>query len=159
MRVLVPYVRLSNATVAAVHAAGADVSFVETSGPTGYWQALADMWAEQRSTIVLEQDKVPEPGLLEALWDCAGDWCVVNAPMRGASERAPYPSLSCVKFSGSLMAAYPELLDFAGELDLGFGEKEWSRLDMAVAGLLGGRGWEAHYHAGVVEHLHEPVAA
>jgi hypothetical protein len=159
MRVLVPYVRLSNATVAAVHAAGADVAFVETPGPTGYWQALADMWGRRRAVIVLEQDKVPEPGLLAKLWACPSDWCVVNAPMRDSSERAPYPSLSCVKFSGSLMAAYPDLLGCAGELDLGFGEKEWSRLDMVVAGLLGGRGWEPHYHEGVVQHLHEPRAA
>jgi hypothetical protein len=159
MRVLVPYVRLSNATVAAVHAAGADVSFVETSGPTGYWQALADMWAEQRSTIVLEQDKVPEPGLLARLWECPESWCAVNAPMRGTDVLAPYASLSCVKFGARMLRAEPEVLWDAGELDLGFGAREWSRLDLAIAGLLEGRGFVPHWHVGVVEHLHETVAA
>lgn len=156
-RVLVPYVKLHPATEAALDLAGAWRCLVETSAPTCYWQALGAVWAERRSFIVLEQDKVPEPGLLQELWDCPAVWCSARVSMRGTVEASPYPSLSCTKFHRDLIVQRPTLMDDVGELDLGFGEKEWSRLDMAIAGLLQPI-VECHYHPGVVEHLHEPLA-
>lgn len=160
MRVLVPYVRLSNATVAALHRDGVVPRFVDTSASaSGYWQTLTDEWSRGEAFIVLEQDKVPSAGLLQELWECRAPWCVVNAAMRGTDERAPFPSLSCVKFAGEMVRSEADLMRDVGSLDLGFGEREWSRLDMAVAGLLESRGWAPHWHEGVVEHLHEDVAA
>jgi hypothetical protein len=155
-RVLVPYVRLHPATVAALHRDGVDPEFVDTSGsPSAYWHCLARTWARGRSFIVLEQDKVPEPGLLQAIWECGFDWCSVPTPMQGTDQPAPYASLSCTKFAAPLIAANPDLMLDVGTIDLGFGEKEWSRLDLGIHALLPG---EVHYHQGVVEHLHEPAS-
>lgn len=157
MRVMVPYVSLQPATKRALELAGADAAFYDTSAPTAYWEALANWWCWGESFIVLEQDKVPEPGLLAELWECPEPWCAVGAPMRGTEEHAGYPSLSCTKFAASLMDAYPGLMRDVGELDLGLGEKEWSRLDLGIAGLLSSVA-DCHWHVGVVEHLHEEAA-
>jgi hypothetical protein len=156
MKVLVPYLRLHPATVAALHRDHVNPVFVETIGHDGYWDALASMWAQGESFIVLEQDKVPEPGLLQELWGCPEGWCAARAPIRGTTEPATYPSLSCTKFSAELIREYPSLIENVGELDLGFGLKEWSRLDLAIAGLLSAV-QEVHWHTGVVEHLHEEL--
>ena len=108
---------------------------------------------------MLEQDKIPAPGLLQEMWDCDQKWCTTPVSMRGVEEASPYPSLSCTKFDGWLMRQYPQLMEDVGMLDLGGGEKEWSRLDLGIAALLQGhwslRPFTCHYHpGGRVEHLH-----
>jgi hypothetical protein len=152
IRVMVPYVRLHPETKRAV--ASMDAGFYETSAPGSYWRVLADWWLWAESFIVLEQDKVPERGLLQRLWVCPEPWCAVRTPMRGTGNAADYPTLSCTKFGEPLMAAYPELMMDVGELDLGLGAKEWSRLDLAIAGLLSNVA-TVHWHDGVVKHLHQ----
>jgi hypothetical protein len=155
VKVLVPYVNLHPELVKALD--GIPAAFVDTSGPTAYWETLAAAWDAGQTFIVVEQDKIPEPGLLEELWECPHVWCSVATAMRDSDQPASYPSLSCTKFSSTLMAAYPTLLEDVGRLDLGLGEKEWSRLDMGIAGLLG-RTEIPHWHEGVVEHKHEVAA-
>lgn len=152
MNLLVPYVKLHP------EVAKLDAVFVDTSGPTAYWDLLAERWRQGKTFIVLEQDKVPEPGLLQQLWDCSRGWCSVSTPMRETIDSAPYPSLSCTKFGAALMARYPRLLEWVGELDLGYGKKEWSRLDLGISALLQTHWGPPHWHDGVVEHLHEEVA-
>jgi hypothetical protein len=103
---------------------------------------------------VLEQDKIPAPGALRDLWECPHEWCSYLVMMRGIAEAAPYPSLACSKFGRSLMVSDPDLMQKVGELDLGLGEREWSRLDMAVAAFCQNIA-PVHWHkAGRVEHLH-----
>lgn len=156
-RVLVPFVKLHPATKAAVYRDAGERKFAWTDDADSYWKVLAEWWSYGKSFIVLEQDKVPEPGLLQELWDCPAVWCTVKTPMRGSEEAAPYPSLSCTKFHADLIGTCPGLMWQVGSLDLGFGEREWSRLDLGIAGLLSNHA-QPHYHDGVVEHLHEPLA-
>jgi hypothetical protein len=154
LRVVVPFVRLEPAVVAALERDGIEAEFVDTAGLDAYWRLLADLWAHGDSFVVLEQDKVPAAGLLRELWECPEPWCSTPVGMRGVEVAAPYPSLACTKFGASLMAADPWLLEDAGRLDLGFGERDWSRLDLAVSGLLASVA-ECHWHeGGRVEHLH-----
>jgi hypothetical protein len=157
VNVLVPYVRLHPKTVEALELDWIEATFVNTEGPEAYWETLRDWWVKGETFIVVEQDKIPEPGLLRKLWDCPEAWCSAEAAMRGVEQGSPYPSLSCVKFGQPLMDDYPELLDHVGGLDLGLGAKEWSRLDLGIAGLLG-TSWVPHWHEGRVEHLHEEPA-
>jgi hypothetical protein len=152
--VMVPYVRLQPHVELMLACSDFNAVLEDTSASSdAYWKVLAEWWSEGNTFIVLEGDKHPAPGLLQELWDCPMPWCTVATPMRGTDEPAPYPSLSCTKFSAELIARRPTLLDDVGELDLGFGEKEWSRLDMGIAAglepIIG-----CHYHDGVVEHLH-----
>lgn len=127
--------------------------FVNTSEPDGYWLALSEAWEQARTFIVLEADKFPAAGVLQRLWECEEPWCYVNPPMRNLEERAPYPSLSCAKFAERLMHLVPDLMQHVGELDLGLGAREWSRLDLAVYGLLEPY-QPPHEHLELVDHRH-----
>lgn len=133
---------------------GVSARYVPTGEDDSYWRCLAEAWEEAETFIVLEGDKYPEPGALLELWVCPWQWCTYPVPMRDSEEPAPYPSLACTKFDAELMARAPLLLQQAGELDVGLGEREWSRLDLIVSGLLHVLA-EPHYHqAGRVEHRH-----
>jgi hypothetical protein len=154
LNVVVPYVELSPELPAALERDGISAVFVETSAPDGYWAMLAEQWARGETFIVLEQDKVPVAGALHELWNCTELWCTYPVGMRGTVETSPYPSLSCTKFHRHLIELTPSLLEHVGTLDLGLGEKEWSRLDLGIAGLLATVA-DCHWHdAGKVQHLH-----
>lgn len=128
--------------------------WLDTSGPQGYWDTLRRLWEDQQTVIVLEGDKFPAPGALQALWACDQSWCSYPVPMRAAGDAAPYPSLACTKFAAPVMRQVPDLMQWVGELDLGLGVREWSRLDMAIAGLLQPL-LTCHMHEpGQVEHRH-----
>lgn len=155
MNVLVPYLHLRPELPSALDAEQIQATYVETDGWDGYWRTLKAWWGRGETFICLEQDKVPAPGVLRRLWLCERPWCSPRVAMRGTIEPAPYPPLACVKFDAVLMKDYPRLLDDVGQLDMGLGEKEWSRLDLAIAGLLG-TSWIHHWHEEErVEHLHE----
>jgi hypothetical protein len=141
--------------VPALERDGIKAVFVDTSAPEGYWETLAAWWKAQQSFIVLEHDKIPAPGLLAEIWNCDQPWCTTPVSMRGVEETSPYPSLSCTKFASELMSEHPGLLEEIGRTDFGFGFKEWSRLDLGMAGYLGSH-YDVHWHSGGrVEHLHD----
>jgi len=130
------------------------IRWLDTTGPEGYWDVLRRLWEDQRTFVVLEADKFPDAGALQELWQCPHEWCSYPVPTREGSPRAPYPSLACTKFDRTLMVSDPDLMQKVGELDLGLGVREWSRLDMAVAGFCDNIA-ECHWHAGGrVEHRH-----
>jgi hypothetical protein len=155
LKILVPYVSLRPELKLALASEGIGAVFVDTSGPEAYWQILSDYWAKCETFIVLEQDKVPEPGLLREMWDCPFSWCSAQVPIQGSDKCSPYPSLSCTKFGQRLMDEFPDLLEEVGKIDFGFGLKEWSRLDLGISALLSIES-EVHWHGeGRVEHLHD----
>jgi hypothetical protein len=154
VNVVVPYVTLHPELPMALRRENIPARYVDTSAPDGYWSLLASCWTKGETFIVLEADKFPEPGALRELWDCEQPWCTYPVSMRHVAESAPYPSLSCTKFDASLMAADPDLLAKVGELDLGFGEKEWSRLDMGVAAFCENISPPHWHEAGRIEHRH-----
>jgi hypothetical protein len=127
----------------------------------GYWQLLDAQWQLGRTFIVLEGDKHVSGNALDALWDCPKPWCTYPIPMQDTDATAPYASLGCTKFAAGLMVRHPTLMRDAGELG-GMGlppEQAWSRLDLAVAGLLEHLAGPVHWHpAGMVEHRHEEFA-
>ena len=157
MNIVIPYVDWPSELSGHLYAQGlhSHVRLRNTSEADGYWHLLATLWRAREKVIVLEADKFPARGALLELWQCPHEWCTYPVAMRGSGEPAPYPSLSCTKFDSTLMAAYPDVLEHAGELDLGLGVREWSRLDMAIAGLLEGADATCHWHEpGRVEHRH-----
>ncbi len=154
MNVIVPYVEFDPALKRALEDDGVAHRFFYTGGPTGYWDLLYTEWCIGRTFIVLEQDKFPAPGALRELWECEHPWCMYPVAMRGTAAPSPYPSLACTKFDESLMKADRTLMRDVGEIDVGLGEKEWSRLDMIVSARME-RLADPHWHAyGRVEHRH-----
>ena len=154
MKVIVPHVEFRPDLCRLLEDEGINPRFVSTHEHDGYWECLSDAWAEGDTFIVLEGDKYPAPGALLELWECLRLWCVYPVPMRDTDAVSPYPSLACVKFDEDMITADPLLMDRVGEINVGFGEREWSRLDMAVAAFAGNI-TDAHYHdAGRVEHRH-----
>ena len=156
VNVVVPHIHLHPDLPRTLETQGIHATFIPTWGHDGYWQMLHAQWAKGDTFIVLEQDKIPDAGALQELWDCPSPWCHYPVPMRDNTEPSPYPSLACTKFSRELIARAPHLLEEVGLLDLGLGEKEWSRLDLAIAGLLEGHyGVRAHEHeTGRILHYH-----
>jgi hypothetical protein len=153
VKLVVPYVQWPLELAEHLAEQGLSARFCDTSGPEGYWLLLSRLWDEHEDFILLEADKFPAAGALEELQRCEEPWCAHRVPMRDAQERSPYPSLACTKFAGRLMHLVPDLMVHVGELDLGLGMREWSRLDLAVSGLLEPY-VPCHYHQGLVEHRH-----
>jgi hypothetical protein len=154
LNVVVPFVHFRPELRRALEADGIEARFIDTSGWQGYWIMLASMWEAGDTFIVLEQDKFPAPGALHELWECPRAWCTYPVPTRTGGV-SPYPALACTKFDASLMRADPDLMTKVGELDLGFGVREWSRLDLAVASFAENI-TECHWHRrGRVEHRHD----
>lgn len=153
MNIVVPYTVWPAELHEHLFQQGMHPHYADTSQPEGYYLLLSRLWATRETVLVLEADKFPAPGVLAELWRCPEPWCTVAVAMRGTEEPAPYPSLSCTKFASRLMYLVPDLMEHVGELDLGLGAREWSRLDLAIHGLLDPYG-SVHYHEGLVEHRH-----
>lgn len=162
MKVVVPYVHLHPATVAALERDGIEARYVDVSSDVeDAWQLLAECWAAGEGFAVVEQDKVPAPGALPALIDCPERWCAYPVSMQSGTY-AGFPTLSCAKFAGDLMARWPDLMNHVGGTFMGVlgGQsitgRHYARLDMAVALWVARRSGPVHWHpAGMVEHLHQ----
>lgn len=159
MKIVVPYVELNARTKAAVDDAirdGDRVVYVDTSeSPLAYYHLLLKCWAERETFINLEQDKIPAPGALRAIFDCPEPWCIYPHYANQGDWVAENPTLGCAKFAAELMQDWPDLIERSGRLDLGLGSGNWGRLDMAItAGLFWAVG-SCHIHEfGLLEHDH-----
>jgi len=156
VRVVVAYTRLHPAVRDALDRDGVRVEYRDTLGPHGYWQLLNDLWGDGEGFVLLEQDKIPVAGALDRLRSCRELWCAYPVPIRDGGDRcADFPTLACTKFAGELVQATPELPSEIGAVDVGYGLKDWHRLDALVAGYLYHRGFDVHWHErGMVEHRH-----
>lgn len=160
MKIVVPYVNLNPRTRAAVarEAGNGDtVIWADTSGSeSAYYQLLMKLWAERETFVNLEQDKIPAPGALRAIFDCPEPWCTYPHYANQGEWVAEQPTLGCTKFAAELMIDWPDLIERSGRLNMGFGSGNWGRLDMAItAGLLWAVG-SCHVHEfGLLDHDHE----
>jgi hypothetical protein len=159
VKLVVAYCTLHPLTKAAVLDAttvGDKIHLADTStSDTAYFELVSEHWRLGETFVVLEQDKIPDTGALRELHDCPHEWCTYPVPMAHNGQPCDFVSLSCTKFSSSLMARYPNLMERVGLMEMGRGLKHWDRLDMAMAGQIAGRGVEPHWHAaGRIRHEH-----
>jgi len=154
VKVVVPHTEFRPDLCRLLEADGINARYMSTVEHDDYWRCLYDVWAEGETFIVLEGDKYPAPGALRELWNCPHLWCIFPVPMRGTDVVSPYPSLACAKFDAELMLAAPMLMDAVGDVDLGLGQREWSRLDLAVAGFTSNIAACHTHEPGFVEHRH-----
>lgn len=165
LKVVVAFCRLNPAVREALRRDGIPAYYFNTSiDDEAYWRLLCALWAQKESFILLEQDKVPQPGAIQALWNCPNLWCAYPVPMWQTDRYADFPSLSCVKFDRALMERAPNLMtEQVGQIGIGGGDvppRHYQRLDMAVAlwVQLANRGEVCWHPKGMVRHEHQEVA-
>ena len=156
MNVLVPYVRLSPYTKAALEEDGRHPVYVMTPGPLGYIDALETAWNTGEGFIVVEQDKVPWQGALRQLEECPEDWCVFPARMHQTNQPAEFPTLSTAKFSTRFVRDFPRFMRAVRNTSVGSQPAgHYSRLDMAIYDQASRCRIPPHWHEPEVLHRHE----
>lgn len=141
LNLVVAYANLRPETAAA---AGEAATYVDTGkDDEAYWRLLRDLWNRKRTFILLEQDILPPPGMLDELWACPAEWCGCPYPVGniwGVFHGA-------TKYSASLMRRHPEALR-------SFSSRYWQNLDSQLIAYIGRRQKEsAHWHWPAARHL------
>ena len=114
-----------------------------------YWRLLDQLWADQQTFCVVEQDIVVRYHTLGDLETCQEPWAGANYRYMGGT----YAGLGCTRFRSALMALFPDAIGLLGEIQLpNHGPKHFCTLDSILKRLLEGRGYRMCIH-GSVEHL------
>lgn len=116
-----------------------------------YWRLLAHHWRQPGDLVVVEQDIVPAPGVVDEMLTCNSLWCASPYWVTG---RWLSDGLGCTRFSAGLKSAVPDLLERVG-YDTGpdAPAKHWCLLDWRTSRLLRSLGHEPHEHERST-HLH-----
>jgi hypothetical protein len=141
-----------------------DLEVREHEPEEGYYQLLAELWAQAQDFILCEWDVLPYPGALEEIWACQEQLGFCGKPYRLFGWYAA--SLGCTKFPSELMRRYPRAVVEAGKRPglegWGPGFRHWqafdSRLFAALLELGFGGDLEAgypHQHYPIVSHLRD----
>ncbi len=142
MRVIYPFVTRFSEALAALEGWPVEEIDVSSDGE-GYYRLWADLWASGDTFVVIEQDIVAPPGMLQSFEDCPEEWCAAIYWMPWGGFGAWF---GAVRFRGSLTRRHPSLPDEIGE-------RHWSALDSAFINHLRLHGYsEAHRH-GSARHL------
>jgi hypothetical protein len=153
--VVVPYVPgLLHAQTEAFANARDDAHLHDVSGSDdAYFRLLAEEWHMDGDLLIVEQDMVPAPGVVEEMLACRWPWCA--SPFEVANRQEITDGLGCTKFSAMLKALRPQLMRTVGEIcDDGLPAKNWRRLDTRISRTLRAAGHRPHLHA-VSTHLHD----
>lgn len=109
-RLIVPHVRV----VPEVRAALPDAEWIDVSADDeAYWRLLYRLWDARETVILVEQDILPTPDILAGMAACPADWCSCGYQFE---DLGLFYGLGCAKFSGKLMAEYPDAIALVGEM-------------------------------------------
>lgn len=116
-----------------------------------YWELLAELWAAGEAFLIIEQDVEIHAKVVPALTRCQRPWCGYPYTAQGDV------TLGCTRFSAQLLAAAPDAVELAGELNDGtVPKRSWQRLDSHLAQVLGDTyGHNPHRHLPPVTHHHD----
>jgi hypothetical protein len=118
-----------------------------------YFRLLAEHWRQPGNLVVVEQDILPRPGVVEQLAYCRYAWCCsAYAVAQGSMLNV---GLGLASFSARMKRHWPGLMDRVGYIDDdGAPVKTWRRLDTRVSRVLHELGYRPHVH-GTADHLHD----
>lgn len=138
--IYLPYIKIQVATL--ISLIGYDYHPVETSGEYGYNNYFKKRWEEGKTFINLEQDIVPYPGAIKALWDCPKEWCVYDFHLachwaRNLENEKVGVPIGCVKISSSLITKTVGIWD---------DPVEWVYCEQNLTKKLVDAGFKAHQH-------------
>jgi hypothetical protein len=145
-----------------------DAKFIDVSGSdTAYFASFEKLWSEGLGFISIEQDVLPTPALLVAMWRCDHELCAgyywqgshpimpgETEPKPGGADRITH-TLACVKFSTVLMSRLPNAM--RGEAARTNGVRHFNMLDLSLIGrdgVLAQFGAQVHVHEPAMQHLH-----
>lgn len=153
---IVPFVpgMLNERTQAWAEACGVPSWELDPDDDTAYWWLLAEHWLMgHHDLVVVEQDIVPAPGVVERMLACPRPWCSSPYPISGGYLLDT--GLGCTKFAARLKTRHPDFMDRVGSIDDdGLPARNWRRLDVRIARTLRDLGYRPHRHARS-EHLHD----
>lgn len=122
-----------------------------------YWRMLNFLWSSEHvldDLTIVEHDMLPAPNVIEEMTSCDEPWC--TSPYRCSPADVPdlIDGLGCTSFSKALRLAHPEVMRVVSCIaDHGVPAKDWRRLDVRIASVLRGFGYEPHTHRRSI-HLH-----
>lgn len=129
--------------------------------PESYFWLLSSVWAAGDAFVIVEHDVVAGPGVLGSFAQCPEPWCAFSYEVFAGDLASVYGGaygLGCTRFSAELLAAEPDAVEAAGELELdGTGtwpKRSYGVMDSTLTNVLRRRGYDAHQHHPNVEHLH-----
>lgn len=143
MNVLIPSTRHPRYTYG-------EIVYLNEDDDTSYWQFWDHVWSQKKTVIVVEHDIMPSTIALKSMWLCPHGWCTQPYNYLRIPE---YRGLGCVKFSGTLMTAFPNLWkQVAAKSDYDHPQKHWCRLDAWSAEVLTNNRIMRHDHGLQVNH-------
>jgi len=143
-KVIVPYTRDISLLRAVMRDEGHDVWFIRMRGEHDYWQLLRDVWAAQKTVVVIEHDILVWPGAIDELLACPCMWCSNSYRIQLHDGRAGvglHHALGCTKLSADLMRLIPDAFD-------AMPSRHWQRLDAQLC--------RAAYEVCQCPHPHRP---
>ena len=123
--------------------------------PFAYSRLMAELWADGESFLLVEHDtEVTDRALRQAL-HCACWWS--TSPYRGPGGQLLTRSLGFTRFRGQLLAAAPDAMTLANQIDDGGSvcpPGHWKRVDCRLLSVLTGppHRYAPHVHAEVPHH-------
>lgn len=156
--VIVPYVHgmLREQTDRAVRRHGGPFHFhqLPAGDRTAYARAFAGWWDIPADHMVIEQDMVPTPEMVDDMFRCPEPWCV--RPYHIGDGRFAV-GLGMCKFSYILKQTFRSAGNLAARNGTTSGQYlDWVALNESVERRLRRWGVLAHVHRPEVEHLHYP---
>lgn len=156
--VVVPYIhgKLRDETVNAVMAYQGAHAFeqLDPADPYAYAAAVMNWWEARMDLVVIEQDVVPAPGMIEALLACDQPWC--GHPYHVGEGRYTY-GLGLCKISNLVMEHWPALAMLAMRDHRGkVCAQPWTAVNEALWRQMIRNGYQMHHHDGAPVHLHYP---
>lgn len=132
---------------------------IDPADRTGYWQMINHVWKHDRfdDLLIVEQDMLPAPGVVEEMQACSHMWCV--SPYQCSSQTLDVPllteGLGCTKFAALMKRTHPHMpLVVSCMADHGLPAKDWRRLDVRIAQVLRGFNFTPHVQHERSTHLH-----
>lgn len=149
MKIIVPHTeKLSEILIAVCQSLGFTPELRYMDRVNSYHELLSELWHQKETFIIIEQDVLPVPDIIQEMWNCGHRWCGAQFLIAGNYMQQP---LGCSKFSAAMIEACPTMID-----DLPI--KRWYSLD----GQIYTAGHEAqvklHKHGKVIHlnHMHFP---
>ncbi len=148
-----PYTRIHPKTRAALDAFGGRWVPVDvTASHTAYYEALSRLWRTgDQDLIIVEHDIEITAEVVPSFTACRRPWCTYAYPCGADGLSLTDIGLGCVRFTGELRRAIPDLLDQVGQTPVLY-PHDWRCLDGPLSSVLSTHGIVHHPHGSVPHH-------